>query len=97
MVRNISSPFVFLKEIKSKGGTKKTYSTRKTVKFEPLKMESAINKNVKINGKWYKEGDRVRGYTIVQVSAGEALLKSKKKELKLNLNQKNDKIQFKVN
>ena len=80
-----------------KEGKKTTYAVKKRVKFKPLKMESAINKNVKINGKWYKEGDRVRQYTIVKVSSGEALLKSKKKELKLFQNQKNDKIQFNVN
>jgi len=60
-------------------------------------VESIINKNVKINGKWYKESDRVREYTIIKVSDGVVHLKSKKKELKLYLNTKNDKIQFNVN
>ena len=94
-VLNTKSPFILLKT--GKDGKKTTYAVKKRVKFKPLKMESAINKSVKINGKWYKEGDRVRQYTIVKVSSGEALLKSKKKELKLFQNQKNDKIQFNVN
>lgn len=94
-VLRVKSPFILL--YKSKDGVKATYTVKKKVKLPPLKLESSINKNVKINGKWYKEGDRVRQYTIVNVSAAEALLKSKTKELKLFLNQKNDKIQFKVN
>ena len=94
-VLRVNSPFILLR--KSKDGVKTTYAVKREVKLAPLKLESSINKNVKINGKWYKEGDRVRQYTIVNVSAAEVLLKSKTKELKLFLNQKNDKIQFKVN
>ena len=94
-VLTTKSPFILLKT--DKDGKKTTYAVKKRVKLPPLKMESSINKNVKISGKWYKEGDRVRQYTILKVSSGEVLLKSKKKELKLFQNQKNDKIQFNVN
>lgn len=94
-VLNTKSPFILLKT--GKDGKKNTYAVKKRVKLPPLRLESAINKNVKITGKWYKEGDRVRQYTIIKVSSGEVLLKSKEKELKLFQNQKNDKIQFNVN
>ncbi len=97
-VSRVRSPFIYLKTVKSKDGKKVTMvEKKKSVKFTPLKLESAINKNIKVNGKWYKEGDRIRQYTVIKVLPGEAHLKSKKKELKLYLNQKNDKIQFKVN
>jgi len=94
-VLKVESPFILVKTGKSGGKT--TYAVKKEVKLPPLRMESAINKNVKINGTWYKEGDKVRQYTVVSVSVGEVLLKSKNKELKLYLNQTNEKIQFKVN
>jgi hypothetical protein len=95
-VARVQSPFLLLKsEKKEKKKKKRLYKKRSTV--APLTLESAINKNVKINGKWYKEGDKVRGYTIVKVAADEVLLKSNGKERTLYLNQKNDKIQFKVN
>ncbi len=94
-VLHTKSPFLLYNTDKS--GKKKSYATKKRVKLPPLKMESSINKNVKINGKWYKEGDRVRQYTIVKVASGKALLKSKKKEIELFQNQKNDKINFNVN
>ena len=94
-VLTTKSPFILLKT--DKDGKKTTYAVKKRVKLPPLRMESSINKNVKISGKWYKEGDRVRQYTILKVSSGEVILKSKKKELKLFQNQKNDKIQFNVN
>ena len=94
-VLKTKSPFILLETTKE--GKKTTYAIKKRVKLKPLKLDSVINKNVKINGKWYKEGDRVRQYTVVKVSSGEALLKSKTKELKLFQNQKNDKIQFNVN
>ena len=97
-VAKVRSPFIYLKTVKTKNGKKTTVvDAKKRIRFAPLKLESAINKNVKINGKWYKEGDRVRGYTIVKVSTGEAHLKSKKKELKLYLKKTNDRIKFSVN
>jgi len=93
-VLKTKSPFILLNTTK---GGKKVYAVKKRVKLPPLKMESSINKSVKINGKWYKEGDRIRHYTIVKVTSGTAILKSKKKELKLFQNAKNDKINFNVN
>ena len=93
-VLKTKSPFILLNTTKS---GKTVYAAKKRVKLPPLKMESSINKSVKINGKWYKEGDRIRHYTIIKVGSGEAILKSKKKELKLYQNEKNDKINFNVN
>lgn len=93
-VLKTKSPFILLNTTKS---GKKVYAAKKKVKLPPLKMESSINKSVKINGKWYKEGDRIRHYTIINVSSGVAILKSKKKELKLFQNAENDKINFNVN
>ncbi|MCJ7765251.1 MAG: hypothetical protein MUP09_04845 [Thiovulaceae bacterium] len=94
-VIRVKSPFILLK--RGKNGVKTTYAVKRKVKRPHLMMESSINNKVKINGKWYKEGDRVRQYTIIDVSVGEVLLKSKRDELKLHLNHANDKIKFKVN
>lgn len=94
-VMRTKSPFILLKT--GKDGKKTTYAVKKRVKLPPLKLESVINKNVKINGKWYKEGDRVRQYTVTKVSSGKVLLKSKTKELQLFQDQPNDKINFNVN
>jgi len=93
----VKSPFLYLKTVKRNGKKVTVIAEKKRIKLAPLKLESAINKNAKISGKWYKEGDRVRGYTVMKVSSGEVLLKSKRKELKLYLKQKNDKINFNVN
>ncbi len=94
-VLKTKSPFLMYET--GKNGKKRSYAVKKKVKLPPLKLESVINKNIKINGKWYKEGDRVRQYTIVSVSSGEVLLKSKKREIKLFQQQKNEKIKFNVN
>ena len=97
-VNSVRSPFIYMKTITKHGKKVTVVQEKKRIKFKPMKLESAINKNVKINGKWYKEGDRIREYTIIKVSDdGVAYLKSRKKELKLYLNQKNDKIKFNVN
>jgi len=96
-VARVQSPFLMLREDKKKSKTKKKRRYKKQGTGGPLIMESAINKNVKISGKWYKEGDKVHGYTIVKVAAGEVLLKRNEKERTLYLMQQNDKIQFKVN
>ena len=94
-VQRTKSPFLMFKVTKK--GKKVVYTAKKRVKLAPLKLESVINKNVKINAKWYKEGDRVRQYTIIKVTSTYALLKSKKKEIKLFQNTQNEKIQFNVN
>ena len=94
-VSKIKNPFIMFKV--NKKGKKVTYAVKKKVKLTPLKLESSINKSVKINGKWYKEGDRIRHYTIVKVSSGEVLLKSRKKELKLYQSADNAKINLNVN
>jgi len=94
-VQRTKSPFLMFKTTKK--GKRVVYTAKKRVKLAPLKLESVINKNVKINGKWYKEGDRVRQYQISKVSSDYILLKSKKKELKLFQNKTNDKIRFNVN
>jgi len=97
-IAKVKSPFLYLKTVKTKSGkTRTVIEAKKRIRLKPLHLESAINKNIKVNGKWYKEGDRIREYTIIKVSGGEAHLKSKKKDLVLYLNQKNDKIQFNVN
>ena len=97
-IAKVKSPFLYLKTIKTKNGkTRTVLEVKKRIRLKPLKLESAINKNIKVNGKWYKEGDRIREYTIIKVSDGEVHLKSKKKDLVLYLNNKNDKIQFNVN
>ena len=96
-VARVKSPFLMLYKVKNSKGKIAYAVENKSVDIQPLTLESAINKVVKINGKWYKEGDRVRQYTIVEVSPEEVLLKSNKKELKLYLYHKNEKIQFKVN
>jgi len=93
-VLKTKSPFLLFSTTKQ---GKKVYAPKKHIKLPPLKMESSINKSVKINGKWYQEGDRVRQYTIVKVSAGKVLLKSKKKQLQLFQDNGNEKINFKVN
>lgn len=94
-VSSTKNPFLMFHV--NKKGKKVTYAVKKRVKLTPLKLESIINKNAKINGKWYKEGDRIRNYTIKKVSSGTVLLKSRNKEMKLYQNTKNDKINFNVN
>ena len=94
-VLKTESPFVLVKT--GKNGKKTTYAIKKRVKLPPLKLESVINKSVKINGKWYKEGDRIRQYTITRVTSDQVFLTSKSKELKLFQNHANDKINFNVN
>ena len=94
-VQRTKSPFLLFQTTKK--GKRVVYTAKKRVKLAPLKLESVINKNIKINGKWYKEGDRIRQYTITKVASNYILLKSKKKELKLFQNRTNDKIRFNVN
>jgi len=95
-VASVRSPFIVFVEKKNEKGTKKRYVPRKTSKGG-LTLETVINKVVKINGDWYKEGEKIHGYTIAKVSKDQVLLKSGNIEKTLYLHKTDDKIQFKVN
>jgi len=60
-----------------------------------LTLEAVFNKHTAmIDGKWYKKDDTIYGYSIQDIGYDAVWLTKKKKQLKLTLFKKNDKIKI---
>jgi hypothetical protein len=64
------------------------------VRLQPLRLETIINNNVYINGRWYTLNDKIRGKKITLINRNYIVLKDKKKKIRLFVNNKNDKIKI---
>jgi hypothetical protein len=104
----LHDPFIFLKEIKKKKKTKhQKKSLTKVVKTPQkavvtkesiiLNLEAIINNSVLINGKWYKLGDKVGLYQIVDVDRTKVILTHGIKKLILSTRTKNRTLKFNNN
>jgi hypothetical protein len=52
----------------------------------PFTLNAVINsRTAMIDGKWYKQDDRIYGYTIQSIGKDNVLLQKKKKQIKLSL------------
>ena len=86
-----------VKKVKKKNSPTIITSTTKSSRelhLKPLTLESIINKSAYINGKWYRENDQVRGKKITLISKNYVILQYKKKQTRLFINKKNDKIKI---
>ena len=108
VLSGIKDPFIFLirndkKEIKSTVATassaiKTQRKTQRVHKAQKVLMLKAIMNNAAlINGEWYKTGDTINGYKVMQVNRISVLLNKKKKELLLTTQSSSKKLNFKNN
>ena len=65
------------------------------IKKKGLILSMVFNKRAFINGKWYKENDKVAQYVLSQVSQDSVVLRQKHKNIVLNL-AKNDNLLVKT-
>lgn len=81
----IKDPFIFTKSttsIKKKSSSRKVHhasSHKKRYSLKKLHLSMTMNKSAKINNKWYKIGDKIHGYTILDVQLSDVTLKYYKK------------------
>ncbi len=69
---------------------------QKTIKKKKaLSLTMLINSSALINGKWYKQGDTVKGYKISKINSKSVLLTKKNKKLLLSTISKNENLNFK--
>jgi hypothetical protein len=62
---------------------------------EPLRLLAIMNKSVLISGKWYKLGQSVRDFTLVEIKSNSVLLTGRKDQnLILFLNKQNNNIKI---
>jgi len=59
-----------------------------------LLLEAILNKSALINGKWYKEGEKVYGYKLEKVKLKSILLTRGKKQLLLSTMSKSNNLKF---
>ena len=104
-INAIKSPFIFLnksnvKKISKKNKTITSGTSKKnTVKKQStvLNLQAIINRSALINGKWYKQNDKVGKYTLHAVNRKNVILLYKKKELLLSTAKKSKNLKFKSN
>ena len=61
----------------------------------PFTLEAVINsRTAMIDGKWYKQDEKVHGYTIQSIGRDNVLLQYKKKQIKLSLVKHNKNIKI---
>ena len=78
--------------VKSTTDTKELIPTRKDMSREPLTLQIVLNSSALINGKWLKENDTFRGYTLAQIQSNHVVLERKNKKIKLFIAQKSKNI-----
>lgn len=96
-----------IEKLKSNSATKRaTYTSapnkianasdiKKVVKKKgSLSVSLLMNSSAMINGKWYKVGDKINGYSVNKIDSTSVLLTKKKKKLLLSTNSKNKNLNF---
>lgn len=69
-------------------------STDRKPHLRPLSVETIINQSAYINGHWYTLDEKVRGNKVTSIHKNYVVLKGKKKQTRLFVNNKNDKIKI---
>jgi hypothetical protein len=91
----IKLPVVLKSDTKTPGSPfKASASTDRKLHLRPLTVETIINKSAYINGHWYRVNQTVRGNKITSIKKNYVVLKDKKKQTRLFVNNKNDKIKI---
>jgi len=60
---------------------RKTYKKRRVYTSKKFKLKAIINNSALINGRWYKIGDKIGGYTVEKITLKEVTLKRGKRVL----------------
>ena len=96
-LEHINVPFVRV-EKKDDNTTELVVATkRKETKEKPLELHGILGKRAFINGKWYKEKDKVRGFELVYVGKNGVVLKNDKRIKTLFLIKKQSESLLKFN
>jgi len=100
-ISKIKDPFIYLHK-KAKKRTRSSYrrysksASKKQIQrySSKLSLEAILNKSALINGKWYKEGEKVYGYKLEKVNLQSVLLTRGKKQILLSTMSKSKNLKF---
>lgn len=91
----ITLPVVPKSETKTPGSLiNASASSDRKLHLRPLTVETIINQSAYINGHWYTLDEKVRGNKITSIHKNYVVLTDKKKQTRLFVNNKNDKIKI---
>ena len=77
------------------GSGAKVAAIRRPRAERPFTLEAVINsKTALIDGKWYKQDEKIYGYTIQNIGRDNVVLQKKKKQIKLSLVKHNKNIKI---
>ena len=98
-VAMLKDPFIFIKKIEKENGTKVqkakyTFSKKRIKrkyypKISSLHLSMIMNKSARINNKWYKENEKIKGYKILKIELSSVTLSKHKKTFLLSTHSKN--------
>ena len=76
-------------------GSVKSTVVRRQKSERPFTLEAVINSRiVLIDGNWYKQDQKVHGYTVQSIGKDSVMLQNKKKQIKLTLVKQNKNIKI---
>ena len=101
-ISHLKDPFIYLKAKKRTKRTsyrrsrysKSTSTKVRTYSSSKFSLEAILNKSALINGKWYKEGEKIYGYKLEKVNLKTVLLTKGKKQLLLSTVSKSKNLKF---
>ncbi|MEN4052239.1 MULTISPECIES: hypothetical protein [Sulfurimonas] len=102
-ISKLKDPFIYLKTKKGKKRKKSTYRSRKSstsgskkvrTYSSKISLEAILNKSALINGKWYREGEKIYEYKLEKVNLKTVLLTKGKKQLLLSTVSKSKNLKF---
>ena len=104
-ISKLKDPFIFLSPGKKKKKGRSSYRSYKKYSKSPAKkqvqkyssklsLEAILNKSALINGKWYKEGEKVYGYKLEKVNLQSIVLTRGKKQILLSTVSKSKNLKF---
>ncbi|HHD77704.1 MAG TPA: hypothetical protein ENK97_02855 [Campylobacteraceae bacterium] len=93
-IEAVRPPFIRLSKEEAKKVVVKKDGTKVAVKSGYV-LQAIVNDRAKINGKWYKKGDRIDDYTLVSIQSSGLFLQNNEFKKRLTLRKKNEKISIK--
>ncbi len=93
-ILKLKDPFIYLRKKIHHRSRKYSGSKRVRAYTSKISLVAILNKSALINGKWYREGEKVYGYKLEKVNPKTVLLTKGKKQLFLSIASKSKNLKF---
>ncbi len=93
-IESVRPPFIRLTKEEAKKVIVKKDGTKVAVKSGYV-LQAIVNDRAKINGKWYKLGEKIDDFTLSSIQSSGVFLKNNEFKKRLTLRKRNEKISIK--